>query len=150
MYDILHRVGIKASPRQVFDALTTPRGLAAWWTTDTTGDGNVGGILKFRFGNGGFDMKVLAADPDRQVKWQVIDGPQDWIGTTISFDLKQDDNYTNVMFKHQGWREPVEFMHACSTKWGTFLMSLKSLLETGRAAPYPNDVKLDKREAEAA
>jgi hypothetical protein len=29
-------------------------------------------------------------------------------------------------------------------------MSLKSLLETGRAAPYPNDVKLDKREAEAA
>jgi hypothetical protein len=29
MYDILHRVGIKASPRQVYDALITPRGLAA-------------------------------------------------------------------------------------------------------------------------
>lgn len=150
MYDILHRVGIKASPRKVYDALTTPKGLAAWWTTATSGDGNVGGILRFRFGSGGFDMKVLAADPDRHVRWQVIDGPADWVGTTINFDLTQDDDYTNVMFKHQGWREPVEFMHQCSTKWGTFLMSLKSLLETGRAAPYPNDVKLDKREAEAA
>ena len=62
MYDILHRVGIKASPREVYDALTTPEGLAAWWTTATSGDGKVGGILKFRFGSGGFDMKVLAAD----------------------------------------------------------------------------------------
>jgi|SRR5581483_5831052 len=150
MYDILHRVGIKASPRLVYDALTTPKGLAAWWTTTTTGDGNVGGVLKFRFGSGGFDMKVLAAEPDTHVNWQVIDGPAEWVGTTISFDLKQDGDYTNVMFKHQGWREPVEFTHACSTKWGTFLMSLKSLLETGKAAPYPNDVKLDKREAEAA
>lgn len=43
---------------------------------------------------------------------------------------------------HEGWREPVEFMHHCSTKWGTFLMSLKSLLETGSGAPAPDDVKV--------
>jgi hypothetical protein len=36
----------------------------------------------------------------------------------------------NVLFKHQGWKEPVEFMHHCSTKWAVFLLSLKSLLET--------------------
>ena len=40
-----------------------------------------------------------------------------------------------MLFQHEGWREPVEFMHHCSTKWGTFLMSLKSLVETGRARP---------------
>ncbi len=34
-------------------------------------------------------------------------------------------------------------MHHCSTKWGVFLMSLKSLVETGKGAPDPNDVKLD-------
>jgi hypothetical protein len=38
---------------------------------------------------------------------------------------------------------PVEFMHHCSTKWGVFLLSLKSLLETGKGAPHPNDIKLD-------
>ena len=34
-----------------------------------------------------------------------------------------------MLFAHQGWAEPVEFMHHCSTKWGTYLMSLKGLLE---------------------
>jgi hypothetical protein len=29
------------------------------------------------------------------------------------------------------------------TKWGVFLISLKSLLETGKGAPAPNDLKLD-------
>jgi hypothetical protein len=30
-----------------------------------------------------------------------------------------------------------------STKWGVFLMSLKALLETGKGAPEPNDIKID-------
>ena len=38
--------------------------------------------------------------------------------------------------------ETVEFMHRC-TKWGVFLMSLKALLETGKGAPEPNDIKID-------
>jgi hypothetical protein len=37
----------------------------------------------------------------------------------------------------------VEFMHHCSTKWAVFLLSLKSLVETGQGAPEPNDVKID-------
>ena len=57
----------------------------------------------------------------------MIDGPADWVGTDHQLRPAQDDDYTILMFKHQGWREPVEFMHQCSTKWGTFLMSLKSL-----------------------
>ncbi len=42
-----------------------------------------------------------------------------------------------MLFRHLGWREPVEFMHHCSTKWATYLMSLKALLETGTGAPEP-------------
>jgi hypothetical protein len=34
-------------------------------------------------------------------------------------------------------------MHHCSTKWATYLMSLKSLAETGKGAPHPEDVKID-------
>jgi hypothetical protein len=33
-------------------------------------------------------------------------------------------------------------MHFCSTKWATFLLSLRSLVETGKGAAWPNDVKL--------
>ena len=58
-------------------------------------------------------------------------------------DLRKEGERSIVMFKHEGWKEPVEFMHHCSTKWAVFLMSLKSLVENGRGAPSPNDVKVD-------
>ena len=144
MLDILHKVGIKSSSlHDVYKALTTREGLAGWWTNDTRGDGKVGSVLEFRFGAGGIDMKVLELDPDKRVLWQVVDGPAEWIGTHISWELKQEGDYCIVLFKHQDWKEPVEFMHHCSTKWAIFLMSLKSLVETGKGAPNPGDVKID-------
>jgi uncharacterized protein YndB with AHSA1/START domain len=144
MVDILHKVGIKGSSlNDVYKALTTREDLSGWWTTDTRGDGKVGGVIQFRFGNGGFDMKVLELDPAKCMLWQVVDGPEEWIGTKVSFDLKQQGDWTIVLFKHQGWKEPVEFMHHCSTKWGVFLLSLKSLIETGKGAPWPNEIKID-------
>ena len=144
MVDILHRVGIKSSsPDGVYKALSTRAGLAGWWTENTQGDEHVGGVLQFRFGAGGFDMKVLELKPAERVLWQVVDGPEEWIGTKVSWELKQDGEYTIVLFKHEGWKEPVEFMHHCSTKWAIFLMSLKSLQETGRGMPEPNDHKID-------
>ena len=101
-----------------------------------------GGVVQFRFGPGGIDTKVVQLLPAERVLWEVVDGPEEWIGTTISFDLKQDGDYVSVLFKHQGWKEPVEFMHHCSTKWGSYLMSLKSLVETGDGAPAPRDVQI--------
>jgi len=88
-------------------------------------------------------MKVLELDAPTHVLWKVIDGPEEWIGTTIRWDLKQDGEWVVLMFKHEDWREPVDFMHHCSTKWAIFLMSLKTLLESGKGAPFPNDVKID-------
>jgi uncharacterized protein YndB with AHSA1/START domain len=144
MPDILHKIGIKSSSlADVYRALTTIEGLSAWWTPDTRGESKPGGVIQFRFGAGGFDMKVLELQPAERVLWQVVDGPGEWVGTKISFDLKENGDWTIVLFKHEGWQEPVEFMHHCSTKWAVFLLSLKSLLETGTGAPHPNEIKLD-------
>ncbi len=82
------------------------------------------------------------ANARKRVLWQVVDGPEEWIGTKVSWELRQEGDYTVILFKHQGWKEPVEFMHHCSTKWAVFLMSLKSLLETGKGAPWPNDTEI--------
>ena len=143
MVDILHRVGIIASPKDVYAALTTIDGLAGWWTEDTTGE--TGGVIKFRFagaGGEGFDMKVLETKPGELVRWEVVDGPEEWIGTYVRFDLSQTDDYAIVLFKHEGWKEPVEFMYHCSTKWASFLLSLKKYVETGKGDPSPNDVSI--------
>lgn len=142
MVDILHRIGVTSSPDEVYAALTTVDGLANWWTQDTEGDPETGGVVRFRFEPGGFDIKVLEARPRELVRWEVVDGPEEWVGTHIHFDLKQEDDYTIVLFRHVGWREPVEFMYHCSTKWATFLMSLKKLVETGKGDPAPQDVRI--------
>jgi uncharacterized protein YndB with AHSA1/START domain len=141
MADILHRIGIRdSSPQQAYEALTTVDGLAGWWTDDTT---EQDGVLKFRFPPvGGFDMEVLDARPGEQVTWRVVDGPEEWIGTTIDWTLRRSGDWTIVLFGHQGWKEPVEFMHHCSTKWATFLLSLKELVETGRGRPAPHDLEI--------
>ena len=142
MADILHRIGVTTTPDAVYAALTTVDGLAGWWTRDTDGDGETGGLLKFRFDVGGFDMKVLEARPAELVLWEVVEGPAEWVGTRVRFELKQEDGFTIVLFCHEGWSEPVEFMYHCSTKWASFLMSLKHLLETGKGEPAPDDVKI--------
>ncbi|MBY8870582.1 SRPBCC domain-containing protein [Micromonospora sp. PLK6-60] len=143
MADILHRIGVeRSSPEQVYEALTTLDGLSGWWTEKTAGETDLDGVIEFRFGPGGFDMKVIALDPGRHVRWEVVDGPPEWIGTTVRWDLRRDGDWTIVLFAHEGWREPVEFMHHCSTKWAVYLLSLKQLLETGQGAPDPRDVRV--------
>lgn len=146
--DILHKVGIKSSTvDDVYKALTTREGLRGWWTHSTQGEFNVGGVIQFRFqlkeSEGGFDMKVLELHPAKSLLWEVVAGPEEWIGTKISWELRQESDWAIIVFKHQGWKEPVEFMHHCSTKWATFLLSLKALCETGKGSPNPNDFKLD-------
>src|SRR6266540_3780402 len=100
-----------------------------WWTSGTGEPG-------------GFDMEVLEAKPAERVLWEVVDGPEEWIGTQVSWDLRTEGDFTIVMFAQQGWKEPVEFMYHCSTKWATFLMSLKGMLETGAGEPAPRDVRI--------
>lgn len=143
MADILHRVGVRdASPERVYQALTTLEGLSGWWAEKTSGDTELGGVIEFRFAPGDIDMRVAELDPGRLVRWDVVGGPEEWIGTGVRFDLRQEGDWTIVLFRHQGWREPVEFMNHCTTKWGTFLLSLKQLLETGHGLPEPHDVRI--------
>lgn len=142
MLDIVHRIGVVGSPQDVYTALTTIDGLANWWTEDTEGDATPGGVIKFRFIPGGFDMKVLETRPADLVRWEVVDGPDEWIGTHVRFDLKQEDDFTILLFRHEGWKEQVEFMYHCSTKWASYLLSLKKLVETGKGEPSPRDLQI--------
>jgi uncharacterized protein YndB with AHSA1/START domain len=148
MANIIHRVGIQAPVSKVYAALTTVDGLARWWTRATTGNPRIDGVLAFRFHTetgeeiGGFDMQVLELVPDRRVRWTVKGGPAEWIDTDITFTLSQQGDYTIVLFSHSRWREEVEFMSHCSTKWAVFLLSLRDQVETGTGRPAPDDLRI--------
>jgi uncharacterized protein YndB with AHSA1/START domain len=138
MSDILHRVGIDAQPEKVFTALTTLEGVRGWWVTKATGHAEKGGTIDFGF----CKMNVVAAEPGKLVHWRCTDGPPEWLGTEVVFKLEWKRDQTFVLFHHAGWKEPVEFMHHCSTKWATFLLSLVEHVERGSGRPAPYDLKI--------
>lgn len=144
MFDIRHRVGITAPQDRVYELLATRSGLAEFWTAQVQGDSEVGGRLSFYF-NGpepAAVMEVVDLSPEHRVQWRCIEGPPEWVGTTVTFDLKDAGGETVLLFTHAGWREPVEFMHHCSTKWATFLIGLKSGLEGGSFTAHPDDTRI--------
>jgi len=148
MVDILHRVGIKAPVSKVYAALSTVEGIAGWWTRDASGATQPGSHIDLRFHApggelmGGMNMEVLALEPDKHVHWRFVEGPDEWVGTDATFELAQDGEFTIVRFGHRHWREAVEFTEHCSTKWATFLLSLKDLVETGKGRPAPHDLRI--------
>lgn len=147
MAEINHRVGIRGSLHDVYSALTTDAGLSTWWTTDTSGAGPVGSIIAFRFDGGGPDFEVIELQPEQRVRWRHSgDMPEDWKGTEICFDLKEQGGQVWVRFRHRNWTEASDFMAHCSTKWGVFLLSLKEAVETGTGRPFPRDIHIDHSE----
>ncbi|HEX6177878.1 MAG TPA: SRPBCC domain-containing protein [Thermoanaerobaculia bacterium] len=149
MVDITHRIGITSSATQVYDALTSLRGLSNWWTEEVQGDGKLGGRIDFAFRAGNGDLKgrmvmeVQQLVDQRDVRWRCVEGPDEWVGTDVTFELSEQGDQTILLFGHRNWREAVEFTSHCSMKWATFLLSLREYVETGSGRPSPRDLKID-------
>lgn len=164
MKSICQKLLIGAPAEEVYNALTTRKGLAGWWTPDTTARVEVNSIARFpfRFPTGmvfTLEMKVTELKPSRLVKWNCVGGADEWLGTTISFRLdtgdketllkshpemvpqieyQKSDKGTVVIFQHDDWKEYTPMFAECSFTWGAFLRSLKLLCETGEGKPWPN------------
>jgi len=145
-FSICHEVGIKASPKAVYQALTDTKRLAGWWTSDTRGNGSkVGGVLEFWFGDHCKKFEVAELRPDKLVRWKVDkeDNLKEWVGTEITFSLSAENKQCYVRFTHSGWRSDSGMFPHTTTKWGVFLVSLKDLLEKGKGQPFPDDVEIN-------
>jgi uncharacterized protein YndB with AHSA1/START domain len=142
MEAIRHRVGILAPRAQVLSKLTTLDGLATWWTRDVEGDPGAGGELRFFFGRPDprVVMEVVEAT-DQRVVWRGATGPDEWVGGTLTFDVEENGDET-VLKLTQSWREAVDFMYHCSTKWAYFLLGLKASLEGGKGTPFPGELQI--------
>jgi uncharacterized protein YndB with AHSA1/START domain len=149
MVDIIHRIGVKSPATKLYKALSTIEGLASWWTDEVEGEEKIGGKIALTFRSetgdikGKMIMEVQELNPQKNVKWRCTDGPAEWIGTDITFDLSQQDDQTIIIFGHRNWREAIEFMAHCSMKWAVFLLSLREYVETGKGKPSPHDLKID-------
>ena len=136
---IHHQVSIDAEPTPVFEALTTLDGLCGWWTHTTSGGTDLGDSLEFRFGDHVTTMEIETLDDQQHVEWLCTGSHPQWRGTRVAFRLIPRGEKTTLRFDHRDWQEADDFFALCSTKWATFLLSLKELVETGEGRPFPND-----------
>lgn len=161
MKSIRHTLLIGAPAEKIYSAITTQEGLAGWWTPETKAKAELNNVARFGFGPDYFkEMKITELKPSGLVKWICITGADEWVGTTISFELQPGDkkNLVNshpevqgqiqqqrnfdkgtlLIFHHDDWKEYTPMFAECSYTWAQFLRSLKLLCETGKGKPWPN------------
>jgi uncharacterized protein YndB with AHSA1/START domain len=145
MATVRHRVGIGATAHKIFECLTLPEQLSAWWSTGATGEATVGSQIDLEFvGLTHLVFKVDHRDEDARIALTCVDGPEIWIGSQLAFDLTQSDaQQVYVTLTHSKAEADDDAFLYFNTKWPLFLVSLKELAETGSGRPFPNDVKID-------
>jgi uncharacterized protein YndB with AHSA1/START domain len=140
MVDILHEVVIKATPAQVYKAVTEQDGLASWWAKNDAGVPQVGANIKFLFNHGQYviEMEVEKLEAPSQVHWKAKSGAPDWGGTKVTWDLQPDEQGTKLLFGHRNYASTAGSYASVNYTWGYYLISLKNYLETGKGTPDPN------------
>jgi uncharacterized protein YndB with AHSA1/START domain len=140
MPEILQQLSIKASPAQLFAAISEQKGLANWWTADTVAKPKGGAVAEFGFNHRQvvFRMQIEELEQNQRVVWRCLGGHPEWTGTYLVFELTEepDGKGTVVRMGHFGWRSTDGILAMCSYDWARYLTSMKSYLETGRGMPH--------------
>ena len=133
---------VDQTPKQAFDAINNVRG---WWSENIEGSTdklNEEYIYHYKDVHQ-CRIKVVELVPGGKVVWQVLDNyfkftkdKSEWIGTTIVFDISEQNGKTQVKFTHQGLTRHYECYDICHDAWTGYIQdSLRSLIETGKGQP---------------
>ena len=140
-HSIKHLFHISEPRTKVYAAIHTVEGASQWWTVGAAGSSDSGGILEFSFGpHGIMKAKVEKLVQDELVVWKVLEGPDDWVGTTLNFALDENPGSetgagfgkTRVRFEHAGWPHNGDHYAASCFSWARYMESLRQLCQTGR------------------
>lgn len=127
---------VSGTPHEVFQILTDVRG---WWSglygeeiegvSEKPGD-----TFSFRAGGGAHysRQQLVELVPDKRLVWKVTDSnlsflkqPDEWTGTTIGFDLSEQDGKTRLTFTHTGLTPDMECYDSCAPAWTRYMERLE-------------------------
>jgi uncharacterized protein YndB with AHSA1/START domain len=135
--DIIHGLDIETTPEKLFEALSTDKGIAAWWTKAKT-HSEVGSINELTFGRTVVTFRVEKLVPGKAIAWAADQVPPDWKGTQVRFELSAGNGAgtDNLRFSHTGFETMTPVVAFTSYAWAQFLRSLKLHLEAGKGEPF--------------
>jgi uncharacterized protein YndB with AHSA1/START domain len=138
MVDILHQVGIQASPEKLYSALTEVKGLKGWWSEHSSIEPKEGSLASVSFYNNAVTFKLRVAElvPNEKIVWAVEGGPPDWADTTITWTLSKNEGQTMLHLAHRGFASTDGNFASVNYNWGWYVTSLKFYLEKGEGMPH--------------
>ena len=128
---------VRAQPELVFAALSTPRGLSAWWTLEAAGEAKAGNEMFLGFGPG-YDWRAEVSEyaPGETIEWIVTDADEDWNGTRLRIHLERQGSETLVQFEHSGWAKNSAHFRTSAFCWAMYFRLLRRYVEAGEVVPY--------------
>jgi uncharacterized protein YndB with AHSA1/START domain len=140
----IYKVSIQAPPEKVWQALTNSDYTTKfWYGSAISSDWKVGSEYKVTTPDENkvfIHGKVLEASPPRRLvqtyntTWPPFDTEQE---TTITWDLEQQGDGTQLTLTHEGFQEGSGLYDQLKQGWPQIVNGLKTLLETGQPAPGP-------------
>jgi len=142
MPDIVQELTVKAPRHKVFQAISTPTGLDAWWTLTCAGTPAEGEVYELGFGPG-YDWRAVVnlCIPDAEFELEITDADKDWEDTLVRFALEEKDGVTTVHFHHTAWPESNQHYQISCYCWSMYLRLLKRYVERGEIVPYDDRLK---------
>jgi hypothetical protein len=136
-YSIQGAFDASCSAASIKHWLETPEGLAGWWSDRVEGSAEkVGDEFHVHFPSTPvvFDLRVTINSEDA-VEWFIPESPPWWKGTTIRFDLSEDNGRTKLRFSHRGFEPSDPIIEVITPAWVRFLDNLVAVAESGHPNP---------------
>lgn len=136
-YSIFHNLTIKASSKEVFDAVSLPEHLNNWWTLKSSGKPELHSEYNLNFTDT-YDWFCIVSKLKRNESFhlKMTQSDADWNPTTFGFDLEAQEYGTLVKFSHVNWKEANHHFKHTSFCWALLLNGLKNYLEKGIIIPF--------------
>lgn len=137
MAEMIHEIAIAAPVERVFAALTAATELRQWWTTDSVAEPIVGTVAEFGFGNRStvFRMRVAQLESPHRLVWECLGDPDEWAGTTLTWDIKPEEQGSRLRFVHSQWQATDGMFAFCNSTWGELMFRLRRHLEGESPGP---------------
>jgi uncharacterized protein YndB with AHSA1/START domain len=136
-FSIYHNLQIKASPKEVFDAVSQPEHLNNWWTLKSSGVPKLNSEYNLNFTDK-YDWycKVSEIKPNVSFHLKMTKSDKDWEPTTFGFEMEPNEKGTYLRFRHENWPEQNDHFKHSSFCWALLLNGLKNYLEKGIIIPF--------------
>ena len=123
---------IKASAKEVFDAVSLPEHLNNWWPLKSSGTPELDPVYNLNFTDQyNWFGKVVQVEANTSFFIKMTDSDADWNPKTFGFTLEEKENAVCLRFSHTDWVHNNDELKHSSFCWAMLLNGLKNYVEKG-------------------